>query len=902
MAQDLIGFDYSSAKLLKRASGSWAEFTPLLPVVNTANTGPLWCLGEDIIMSGTNGSSVEVAYHFHGGTWTEHALPDGACLITDFVGTSYSSVYACGSNASAEAALFFWNGTAWSQLFSVPSSFVQFSSVSMTDSNNVWCCTASSYSLVYQWNGSSAVAHESSIPYDVHSALPQTIYTRGASETYLISSYSYPGDSFGSMIYKWNGSTWAQWALYNSIYNGNWTLGAGHVIEIDSICYYGTADASGKPTIFSFDPSSPGLAPLYLDAAYPNTVDARCRPCIGTSGKANIPFYVGAAPDYGTIIDGDGWSTLSNSAYSWLGIGLFGTPPLEPGGRVDPQNYEPGDWVISDEMSNPTGRVSPQNYEPGDWATALPPTSLLGTADPQNYAPESTLLPDALTGTADPSPELVDEFLGWRGLVIDIDAPYLQNQDPAPSQSSVSPSTDVVLEVMDLVTGVDAASVIISVGGSVAWSGDAQQAGFTVVKLALTDVITGATGFRYTIDPDTDFSSSETVAVHVFAQDAYTNTLDTTYSFYVADTVGPVISAQSPTGVDVVKNSPVYFEVDDGAGGSGIDSTTLQVVVGGSNAIVNGAFQAGWSGTITADGTGGFDVTINKSTDFTSYSLVVVDIDVEDLAGNPGTDNWSFRIEDYQGPTVIPVVPSSGQTSVATNASISFEVTDTGSGVDPTSVLIIVDAVVAYSSETNQNGFTVVRTAITDGYAYVVTAPAYWSYGAVVRPSVYALNMGLTPTTYNWAFTIIEDSTCFTGPLNATETELTAPFTSLPFCEKLRTYLLSYVTTNSDVIEGARSIFLRAHSQELAPVLFGIVPPPTVKEAAVRLCHKATNLAVDNALRRKSNPIPGAIQELVALGLPDLHRKMFESYAREDQPNTQIPLICVMVLLAKALE
>lgn len=153
------------------------------------------------------------------------------------------------------------------------------------------------------------------------------------------------------------------------------------------------------------------------------------------------------------------------------------------------------------------------------------------------------------------------------------------------------------------------------------------------------------------------------------------------------ETTAPVISAMSPTGTGVAKDSPVYFETDDNSGGSGVDSDTLLVSIGGIDAIVGGVFQVGWSGTITSDGTGGFDVTIYKDTDFTSYSTVVVDVYVEDFLANSATENWSFLVKDYLGPLVTPLNPLNGEVQVLSNVTLSVQLTDE-QGIQPGTSLI----------------------------------------------------------------------------------------------------------------------------------------------------------------------------------------------------------------------
>jgi hypothetical protein len=131
----------------------------------------------------------------------------------------------------------------------------------------------------------------------------------------------------------------------------------------------------------------------------------------------------------------------------------------------------------------------------------------------------------------------------------------------------------------------------------------------------------------------------------------------------------------SPTGTGVVKNTPVYFELSD-VGGSGIDQASLDVTIGGVAAITAGVFQAPFSGSIVANGSNGFDVTINKATDYGSYATISVVISVDDLEGQHAGFNWSFQIEDYLGPLVAPVSPTAGEPDVPLSANIQLRLQD----------------------------------------------------------------------------------------------------------------------------------------------------------------------------------------------------------------------------------
>lgn len=115
--------------------------------------------------------------------------------------------------------------------------------------------------------------------------------------------------------------------------------------------------------------------------------------------------------------------------------------------------------------------------------------------------------------------------------------------------------------------------------------------------------------------------------------------------------------AKSATNVSIATN--IYFEIDDE--NSGVDSSTITVTIEGVNAILNGVFQSGFSGTITADGLG-YNITINPNNNFSVLQVVNITLDADDLDGNSATqDVYSFTCANW-------VYPGRTQPSIVYNS------------------------------------------------------------------------------------------------------------------------------------------------------------------------------------------------------------------------------------------
>ena len=102
------------------------------------------------------------------------------------------------------------------------------------------------------------------------------------------------------------------------------------------------------------------------------------------------------------------------------------------------------------------------------------------------------------------------------------------------------------------------------------------------------------------------------------------------------DTSPPTINNRNPAkdSSDKAVSCNISFEVDDA---TGVNITTLNVTIEGENAIVGGAIktQNDYTGSINADGSNGYDVTINPGTDFDYGQVVDIVISASDSASSP---------------------------------------------------------------------------------------------------------------------------------------------------------------------------------------------------------------------------------------------------------------------------
>ncbi len=178
----------------------------------------------------------------------------------------------------------------------------------------------------------------------------------------------------------------------------------------------------------------------------------------------------------------------------------------------------------------------------------------------------------------------------------------------------------------------------------------------------------------------TDFGFGQTVAVQIRAKDTAGNTVTTNFSFTaVQDNIAPTIASRTPDdGVNnVARNANISFQLADNIA---VVQNQIQVKVGGTNAIVGGVFQSGYTGTIMANGSG-FNVTVNPNADFRFSETVGVWVQARDAQNNQLTSSWSFLVKaDDVQPVISGRVPAAGSTGREKSTDIVFVATDADTG------------------------------------------------------------------------------------------------------------------------------------------------------------------------------------------------------------------------------
>lgn len=258
----------------------------------------------------------------------------------------------------------------------------------------------------------------------------------------------------------------------------------------------------------------------------------------------------------------------------------------------------------------------------------------------------------------------------------DVVPPYVDNEDPAPSAPGVAKEKIIEFDLLDAGDGVDLTTVVITVEGATAYTGatDLFSAPYNDTGSVRTPVVGPPAGHHFAIEKTSDWESVKTIAVRVVAEDVNGSPLDVTWDFDIEDWDAPDLFNASPTGSGVSKTAPVSFDLHDD---TGVNQATLDVTIEGGAVITGGVFQGSWTGSIVANGFNGFDVSINApAANWDSYGAIAVIIGVDDNDANHADFNWSFNVEDYVGPHIIPVSPTAGELEVGNTTHITIRFQD----------------------------------------------------------------------------------------------------------------------------------------------------------------------------------------------------------------------------------
>jgi len=230
----------------------------------------------------------------------------------------------------------------------------------------------------------------------------------------------------------------------------------------------------------------------------------------------------------------------------------------------------------------------------------------------------------------------------------DVTPPNVSNISPGNGTINVPKDSHISFDITDLESGLDTTSLVVYVGGILAYSSSSFQNGFTG---NFTD-IGGGTWNMELISPS-DFPSDTLIYVTVDAQDlSVPPNIMTQYvwSFTIVDysfKKPPYIANEFPTNGSELNpiDTAVGFDILKHIGQADINQNSIDVsfIINGvtTDVLINGVFQSGFNGTITSIANG-YHVVIIPDSSFNENILCNVNIYAEDTNAIPSFVSYTY--------------------------------------------------------------------------------------------------------------------------------------------------------------------------------------------------------------------------------------------------------------------
>ena len=283
---------------------------------------------------------------------------------------------------------------------------------------------------------------------------------------------------------------------------------------------------------------------------------------------------------------------------------------------------------------------------------------------------------------------LLAVFVAAAPLVFSAVGPTITDLQPA-SGSFINDNTSTISANYSAPSGINESSVKMWVDGD-------------EVIATVTE-----TGVSYTPMANL-FGGLHNVTVNV--SDNAGNPNSTSWSFTV-DTMPPAISDLMPAdGACVRIGTPeICADYNDGSG-SGIDTSSVTITVDGTN--VTGAASVNPEG-----------VCYTPTTDLSEGEHTVM-VNVSDICGNPSSISWSFTV-DTTAPAIVfnePPTPANDTEITANYVNVSVNVTDSGCGIDTTTVVLVWNGTAYPMIGTGSNYFLNMTDLSNGNHTYRVQA------------------------------------------------------------------------------------------------------------------------------------------------------------------------------------
>ncbi len=317
----------------------------------------------------------------------------------------------------------------------------------------------------------------------------------------------------------------------------------------------------------------------------------------------------------------------------------------------------------------------------------------------------------------------------------DLEPPYTMNHHPEKFSMDNPENTSFSVDIIDTLSGIDLETVSIRING------------VEIIGLNSTKVDEITNGYRISHTPENYYSNIVTVQINASDYNIPANVMNMEeYTFTCIQDLGtPYISSTSPADqeLNVLPNTDITLSLKDEL--TGVNPKSVRLYINENDIteyiIVNETIEQ-------------VDVLYTSSVNFDFNQWVTVRVICEDLASVPNSmdTSYSFRvIPDIEPPFLSNLHPENNDIGVPATENVSFEIHDSGLGVDINSLVI---------HENNVEIIPVTEQIENESNYRITWNHEPYEYGETVTIVVSVSDLAPIPNSlsnYNFSFVVADD-------------------------------------------------------------------------------------------------------------------------------------------------
>lgn len=326
----------------------------------------------------------------------------------------------------------------------------------------------------------------------------------------------------------------------------------------------------------------------------------------------------------------------------------------------------------------------------------------------------------------------------------DFEKPLITLIEPDSNATEIARNHSIIFEVNDLLTGINPASLVLSVNGA-------------LVTPVVNPIDSKSLHARYAVNAN--FGYNDTARVEIYVEDNSVNKNNTklTYKYYIIrDDTPPVFSELRPDlgAAEVPCRTAFHLKISDSL--AGVDSSLFKFWLDGELIPHNRMLIKGDSANYTVD--------FGSGVPFVPGQVVSVKLFAVDLVGNPNSLEYHFTInpvEDKIAPLIVPLIPKENATNVARSTQLILSASD-ASGIDTASAVLVL----SWDDQTRRfaapDSISLDETGHENWFFYNFSADTLFEYNqGIITAAFSVLDLACDPnhSEKTYSFTIEKDET-----------------------------------------------------------------------------------------------------------------------------------------------